>query len=213
MSAHENSEGMTSEWFTPPEIFAALGLTFDLDPCQPEEGRAFLSVPCRRFLTAADDGLKHPWQGLVWMNPPFGGRNGQVPWLQKFIAHGNGIALVAARTSAGWFHDLATQADTMLFPKGKTKFVRPDGTRGESPGTGIVLLGMGSTANAALRASGLGLCVDARPLPQPKGPRITASDGNATAVITWINPPTADEVQRMVVFLAAEWRRKVGIKT
>jgi hypothetical protein len=50
----------------------------------------------------------------------------------------------------------------MLFPRGKTKFIRPDGTRGESPGTGIVLLGMGEVANAALARCGLGFFVKAR---------------------------------------------------
>jgi hypothetical protein len=159
MGEHETCLGASDEWFTPPEIFAALGLTFDLDPCQPEQGRAFLSVPCRQFYTAREDGLALPWRGLVWMNPPFGRRNGQVPWLRKFFAHGNGIALVAARTSAGWFHDEATKADMMLFPRGKTKFIRPDGTRGESPGTGVVLLGMGAVACNALRTSRLGLCL------------------------------------------------------
>ncbi|MFC0407956.1 DNA N-6-adenine-methyltransferase [Roseomonas elaeocarpi] len=162
MGEHEPCVGASDEWFTPPEIFAGLGLTFDLDPCQPEEGRAFLSVPCRRFMTASDDGLAQPWHGLVWLNPPFGGRNGQVPWLSKFLRHGNGIALVAARTSAGWFHDHAISAETALFPRGKTKFVRPDGTRGESPGTGIVLLGMGTVANEALSRCGLGWFIDNR---------------------------------------------------
>lgn len=159
MSEHEACIGASDEWFTPPEIFDALGLTFDLDPCQPDHGRAFLSVPCRQFYTAAEDGLRQPWHGLVWMNPPFGGRNGQVPWLRRFLDHGNGIALVAARTSAAWFHDYAAKAETMLFPRGKTKFVRPDGTRGGSPGTGVVLLGMGLAANGALMGSRLGLCV------------------------------------------------------
>lgn len=165
MSEHETCVGQSDEWFTPREIFAALGLMFDLDPCQPETGRAFLSVPCRSFYTATQDGLAQPWEGLVWMNPPFGGRNGQVPWLRKFLAHGNGIALVAARTSAGWFHDEAVRAESMLFPRGKTKFIRPDGTIGSSPGTGIVLLGMGGAANEALRRSGLGLFV----LTSPQG--------------------------------------------
>jgi hypothetical protein len=92
------------------------------------------------------------------MNPPFGGRWGQVPWLEKFFAHGDGIALVAARTSADWFHDLvAIHAESLLFPRGKTKFIRPDGSIGEAPGTGVVLIGMGLVANLALRHSGLGL--------------------------------------------------------
>jgi hypothetical protein len=30
--------GSSVEWYTPPEIFEALGLTFDLDPCAPPGG-------------------------------------------------------------------------------------------------------------------------------------------------------------------------------
>ena len=59
------------------------------------------------------------------MNPPFGGRNAHVPWLRKFLAHGNGVAIVRAYTSSGWFHEWAIQAETMLFPRGKTRFIRP----------------------------------------------------------------------------------------
>jgi hypothetical protein len=97
---------------------------------------------------------------MVWMNPPFGGRNGQVPWLKKFVIHGNGIALVSALTSSGWFHDWATKVETLVFPRGKTKFIRPDGSVGKSPGYGIVLLGMGDRANKALRQCKLGWFVD-----------------------------------------------------
>ena len=48
----------------------------------------------------------------------------------------------------------------MLFPRGKTKFVRSDGTVGKAPGHGIVLLAMGDRAKIALKNSGLGLYVD-----------------------------------------------------
>ena len=85
-----------------------------------------------------------------------------VPWLVKFLDHGNGIAIVRAYTSAGWFHDHAVKADAMLFPRGKTKFIRPDGSVGKAPGHGIVLLAAGGRAVELLRASGLGLFVDLR---------------------------------------------------
>jgi DNA N-6-adenine-methyltransferase (Dam) len=156
MAEHERCIGATDEWYTPPEIFTALGLTFDLDPCSP--GR-WHWVPARKIYTKDNDGLRRPWHGLVFMNPPFGGRNGHVPWLVKFLDHGNGVAIVRAYTSSGWFHEYATKAETMLFPKGKTKFVRPDGSIGRAPGHGIVLLGIGSVANRALRESKLGLCL------------------------------------------------------
>ncbi|WP_291365323.1 DNA N-6-adenine-methyltransferase [Acetobacter sp. UBA5411] len=143
--------GKSDEWFTPPEIFDALNCQFDLDVAQPSEGRAFLSVPCRQFLTKVDDGLVAPWSGFVWMNPPFGGRNGVVRWLDRFVAHGNGIALVNALTSSGWFQDFSPKMDALIFPRGKTRFVRPDGSRGESPQSGIVLMGIGKQAADVMR--------------------------------------------------------------
>jgi hypothetical protein len=157
MAEHEPCIGASNDWYTPPDIFAALGLKFDLDPCSPGRGHW---VPARRIFTQAHDGLRQPWRGLVFMNPPFGARNGHVPWLKKFLDHANGIAIVRAYTSSAWFHEYATQAETMLFPKGKTKFVRRDGSIGRAPGHGVVLLGMGDVANAALHRSGLGLCLD-----------------------------------------------------
>lgn len=170
MAEHEPCTGATDDWYTPPEIFDALALTFDLDPCSPGPGHW---VPAPRIYTAADDGLSLPWFGLVFMNPPFGSRHGHVPWLRKFLDHGNGIAIARAYTSSDWFHDeVAPRAETLLFPRGKTKFIRGSdmwsdtkagrilhraGTRGDSPGHGIVLIGMGEIANEALRKSGLGL--------------------------------------------------------
>ena len=157
MAEHEPNTGATDEWYTPPGLLAALNETYDLDPCSPGSEHW---VPAVRVYTKQDNGLEQPWHGFVFMNPPFGGRNAHVPWLEKFLKHGNGIAVVRAYTSAGWFHQWATKADAMLFPRGKTKFVRPDGSIGKSPGHGVVLLGVGDRAKAALRNSGLGLYVE-----------------------------------------------------
>jgi hypothetical protein len=160
MGEHKKSIGETSEWYTPASIFDALGLTFDLDPASP--GVGLCHVPAPRVFTKVEDGLAQPWAGLVWLNPPFGGRHGQVPWLKKFFAHsGGGIALVTSLTSSGWFHELVVpNAQVLCFPKGKTKFERPDGSIGKEPGNGIVLIGAGDVANDALLRSGLGVCVE-----------------------------------------------------
>ena len=154
MGEHEPSIGQSDDWYTPREIFVALRLEFDLDPCSPGPGHW---VPARRIFTKADDGMKQPWAGLVFMNPPFGGRHGHVPWLRKFLIHANGIAIVRAYTSSGWWHDWVPRADALLFPRGKTKFIRPDGSIGRAPGHGVALLAMGEVSCAALAASGLGL--------------------------------------------------------
>jgi DNA N-6-adenine-methyltransferase (Dam) len=154
MAEHEPCIGETSEWYTPPEIFAALRLTFDLDPCSPGPGHW---VPAKKIYTKEDDGLAQPWHGFVFMNPPFGGRNGHVVWLRKFFAHGNGIAIVRAYTSSAWWHAEMPKAEMILFPRGKTKFIRPDGSIGKCPGHGIVLVGMGVVACEALRRCRLGM--------------------------------------------------------
>jgi DNA N-6-adenine-methyltransferase Dam len=162
MAEHENSIGASDDWHTPPEIFAALGLRFDLDPCAPGD-RTYYYVPADKIYTKEDDGLRQPWLGMVFMNPPFGCRRGHVPWLLKFFAHGNGIAICRAYTSSDWWHEVVLpNAQTLLFPRGKTKFIRPDGVVGAAPGHGIALLGMGDVCNEALRNCGLGWFVDLR---------------------------------------------------
>lgn len=159
MAEHEPCIGLSDDWYTPPEIFSALRLRFDLDPCSP--GRDHW-VPADAVYTKADDGLSRDWHGCVFVNPPFGSRNGHLPWLQKFFDHGNGVAIVRAYTSSGWWHQNMWRAEMLLFPKGKTKFIRPDGSVGGSPGHGVVLIGMGARACNALESSGLGMVWDRR---------------------------------------------------
>lgn len=141
--------GASDEWFTPAHVFDAMAVRFDMDVAAPEGGAPF--VPCGRYLTRADDGLVAPWQGFVWMNPPFGGRNGLAPWLDRFFHHGNGVALVPDRTSAPWWQDAARWADGVLFTRGKVKFIRPDGSVGKSPGAGVTLFAAGDFGRLALR--------------------------------------------------------------
>lgn len=160
MAEHEPSIGQSDDWYTPPEIFKALGLTFDLDPCSPGRGHW---VPAKNIYTKEDDGLSLPWRGLVFMNPPFGGRYGHLAWLRRFLDHGNGIAIVRAYTSSDWWHAMMPEAEMILFPRGKTKFVRPDGSIGKSPGHGVALIGMGLTAADALWHSNLGMCWEQHP--------------------------------------------------
>ena len=70
------------EWLTPPAIIAALG-EFDLDPCSP------VIRPWDTAKTHFDihaDGLKQPWFGRVWMNPPYGDET--FIWMKKLADHG-----------------------------------------------------------------------------------------------------------------------------
>lgn len=173
MSAWE-AVGRSDEWYTPRYIFDALGCQFDLDVASP--GRSLCHVPC---LTAHTEcGLERGWFGFVWCNMPFGGRNGIVPWLDKFFEHGNGIALTPDRTSAPWFQAAARRANALLFVSPKVKFERPDGTLGKSPGCGTVLMSAGQRGRAALiRATSLGFVA----LPNNTGHELIAAFGSNRA--------------------------------
>lgn len=157
MSAWEES-GKSDEWFTPAYVFDALGTTFDLDVASAWPGPTH--VPAHEKIYR--DSLNQPWVGLIWMNCPFGKRNGVKPWLDKFFAHGDGVALVPDRTSAPWFQEAANRAFSILFVSPKIKFERPDGSLGKSPGCGTALMAAGERGHLALlnaRAAGLGwLC-------------------------------------------------------
>ncbi len=159
MSAWER-EGLSDEWYTPAYVFDAMGVTFDLDVAGPNKGT---HVPCHGTFTR--DSLDSRWGGFVYMNPPFGGRNGLKPWLDKFFAHNNGVALVPDRTSAPWFQEAARRASLILFVSPKVKFERPDGSIGKSPGCGTALMSAGAKGDAALRSASLaGLGVLMKPL-------------------------------------------------
>lgn len=148
MALHEQCVGATDEWYTPKHVFDALGCCFDMDVASPGMVVTWW-VPATVFLTK--NSLEDRWQGFVWMNPPFGGRNGLVPWLEKFFGHGNGIALVPDRTSAPWWQAYAPRADLALFVSPKLKFIGADGNSGNSPAQGTALLAKGSKAIEALR--------------------------------------------------------------
>ena len=156
MSKHfEPTVGASDEWYTPKYVFDALGETFDLDVAAPADP-THVHTPASTFIHT--DSLSVPWFGFVWMNPPFGGRNGLVPWLEKWVSHGAGIALTPDRSSAGWWQYAAHEATSLLQVGHKVKFVRPDGTRGDKPTNGTTLFAIGDRADAALaRAARKGL--------------------------------------------------------
>jgi len=119
----------TNVWITPFYVFEALGVVFDLDPCAASI-RQFPTA--KHHYTKKDDGMSHPWRGRVWLNPPYG-RKAKV-WIERLAQHGNGIALLAARTDTIWFHDFVwSQADGIFFKKGRIHFYRENGKLGTQP--------------------------------------------------------------------------------
>ena len=148
--------GKSDEWYTPKYIFDAMGVEFDMDVAPARYGKSF--VPAEDWSV---DGLNLSWKGFVWMNPPFGPRNGLLPWLRKFFRHGDGVALTPDRTSAPWWQESAEQADAVLFVSPRVRFFRPDGTTGAQPSNGTTLFAAGGNGVEALRnAASLGVLME-----------------------------------------------------
>lgn len=147
LGSHQRAIGRSQVHLTPRWLIDALG-PFDLDPCAADP-RPWDCA--RRNLTAADDGLAHDWTGRVWLNPPFDRRE-VARWIERLACHGDGIALLHARTETTWFRPVWSRADGILFLARRLHFCRPDGT--EQPansGAPPVLAAFGAANYAALR--------------------------------------------------------------
>jgi len=158
LSSHQSARMKNDEWLTPIEILRTLG-EFDLDPCAPIV-RPWETAA--RHYTVEDDGLALPWIGRCWMNPPFGRE--AVKWLRKMRDHGNGIALIPARTETAMFYEMVWgAADGVLFLKGRPHFHYVCGRRADfNSGAPICLVAYGGDNLEVLRNSGLGFVVDLR---------------------------------------------------
>jgi hypothetical protein len=147
---------LTVEWYTPPPIFDALGLEFDLDPCGPPGGLPWGRAA--RTISLPSDGLLERWDGRVWLNPPYGTSTGL--WVERLAEHGDGIALVFARTDTGWWQSAAAAASAVCFVEGRLSFVRGDGANvggGHNAGAPSTLLAFGEDCARAVAGCGLGL--------------------------------------------------------
>lgn len=137
---------MSDEWYTPASVFDRLGLQFDLDVCAPLGGAP--NVPASHSYSIDDDGLIQPWEGLVWMNPPY---SNPTPWIDKWLNHHNGVALVPMSKSK-WTRKLWESSAVVALLETNLKFDRPEG----KPGQIFMqcwLWAIGDQASAALRQS------------------------------------------------------------
>lgn len=150
----ERSSNPTDEWYTPPELITQLGgvNSFDLDPCAPVEP---LYPTAKKMYDRRQNGLSQPWGGRVWLNPPY-----SRPLIEQFVAkmveHNNGIALLFNRCDSKMFQELIfPNMAGILFMRRRIKFLRPDGSRGNSPGCGSVLIAFGQENARILQESGI----------------------------------------------------------
>ncbi len=146
--AHDRTTGK-EDWLTPPWILQRLG-EFDLDPCFSEP-RPWSTA--KEHFTAQDNGLFKPWHGRVWLNPPYGDETEK--WMRRLVEHGNGIALIYARTETGIFHPWVWQhANGLFFFSHRLAFYTKEGKEGGSSGAPSVLVAYGAENAESIREAG-----------------------------------------------------------
>ena len=119
-------QAKSQDWQTPPALFDALDKEFGPFTCDPAcngsehsakiilDRGGLLCWPAELMRVAATtdfgnarvrcDGLIQPWEGIVYLNPPYGTKGGMAKWIAKAVAEvecGNAervVALIPSRT-------------------------------------------------------------------------------------------------------------------
>lgn len=124
------------EWETPQDLFDALNdeFHFTLDACATPQ-----NAKCKRYYTKHEDGLKQPWEGVVWCNPPYGRTIGE--WVRKASEAAKAgavvVMLIHARTDTRWFHDYIYGKAEIRFLRGRLKF---GGSKNNAPFPSMVVV-------------------------------------------------------------------------
>lgn len=140
---HQAAKSLKEEWLTPPYIIQALG-PFDLDPCAAVDQPWHTAA---KHYTIMDNGLNQPWEGRVWLNPPYGDKIDQ--WMHRMADHGDGIALLFARTETSMFFSRVWRsASAVMFLEGRLHFHHANGQKARANAGGPSVLVAYGTANA-----------------------------------------------------------------
>lgn len=120
---------------TPPELFDPLhaehGFTLDV-------AAAAHNARCASFYTRAGDGLRQPWHGSVWCNPPYSGIGDWVAkaWQEWKLGNARRIVMLlpANRPEQKWWQEhvepFRDQGGplTVRFLAGRPRFIMPGQT-------------------------------------------------------------------------------------
>lgn len=125
----------TDMWETPQDFFDKWDriYNFELDVCATPE-----NAKCARYFTPEQNALQQEWNGVCWMNPPYGRDISR--WVKKAYESAQKgatvVCLLPARTDTAWWHDYCMHGD-ITFVRGRLKF---GGSKSNAPFSNAVVV-------------------------------------------------------------------------
>jgi phage N-6-adenine-methyltransferase len=108
-------------WETPPALFDALDQEFHFTTdlaALPDNAK------CPRFYTPGQDSLQQRWEGVCWMNPPYGKTTGL--WVAKAYESARAgatiVSLLLVRTDTKWWQRYCLPPTEVRFVPGRLTF-------------------------------------------------------------------------------------------
>lgn len=144
------------EWYTPAQFIEAARVvmgSIDVDPASSEIANQ--TVKAKTFYTSETNGLDKPWQGNVWLNPPY-----SQPLLGQFLDAlleklesgevGHAIVLLNNATETATHQKLlaSRRLNAVCFPRGRIKFLDETGQPVNSPLQGQMIAYLSSLRQA-----------------------------------------------------------------
>ncbi len=119
-------DSIRQDWDTPQSLFDKLNQEFNF---KWDLAASDKNAKCSKFFTQKDDGLKQKWEGVCWLNPPYGDKSSKmVDWIKKAYndtqlnPNLTVVMLIPARTNTKWFHQFCMKAAELKFICGRPKF-------------------------------------------------------------------------------------------
>ncbi len=131
--SHESTEHYTPQYIL-DAVIACMG-AIDLDPCS--NSREIPNVPAARHYAVQENGLVQPWEGRVFLNPPFG--HDVERWFSKLYLEWSAgrtteavVWWKSATETAAW-KTLTALSCRVCFPSARIRFTGPSGDDGPGP--------------------------------------------------------------------------------
>lgn len=127
----------SDEWYTPPnyiELARQVLGEIDLDPASSTVAQQWIQATT--YYTRRDNGLERPWEGRVWLNPPYGTQVHR--WTAKAVqayrygAVCGAVLLVRPAPGSAWYQRLSGLFPCCI-PHKRIRFMDASGVEQKSP--------------------------------------------------------------------------------